>query len=221
VRVVLSRGMRLALGVRRILPDVLVFDTPVPDAPAYANASVRGDEDVPPVPPLPDLLPERACAYIRPDAWLPALNSLDNHEPDPDSGDGACAPHATCRSGPARRTSSSSPGQSRLRQVERWRCRPVASACSLRSARAPYVRSPPSDLRPALSARSPMRAVNLGGVWGRGPREFSSACNRLPMNDIDLYEGGPSRDSSSCRSSSSHPPFLALLPSVISDVHIA
>jgi hypothetical protein len=67
-RVVLPRGMRLALAVRRILPDVLVFNGSVLDAPGYANASVRGDEDVPPAPPLLDPLPEGAFAHIRPDA---------------------------------------------------------------------------------------------------------------------------------------------------------
>jgi hypothetical protein len=90
-RVVLPRGMRLALGVRRILPDVLVFDGPVPDAPApsvYANVSAWGDEEVPPAPPLPEPLPEGAFAHIRPDAWLPALNSPDDGDHDPDAEEG-------------------------------------------------------------------------------------------------------------------------------------
>jgi hypothetical protein len=52
-RVVLPRRMRLALAVRRVLPDELVFDGPVPDRPApsmYANVSAWDDEDIPPAP---------------------------------------------------------------------------------------------------------------------------------------------------------------------------
>lgn len=66
-RVVLPKGMNIDLKVKRILPDVLVFDGEVP-------------EDVhigtPEFPPLPDPLPERAFGHIRPDDWLDSRSVL-------------------------------------------------------------------------------------------------------------------------------------------------
>ncbi|KAK0499974.1 hypothetical protein EDD18DRAFT_1348779 [Armillaria luteobubalina] len=53
-RVVLPKGMDIALDVSYVLPDVLVFD----GEPPQSNAV------------LPDLLPDHAFAHIQPDEWL-------------------------------------------------------------------------------------------------------------------------------------------------------
>lgn len=83
-RVVLPPGIEVGIDVVRVFPDVLVYDGDVPEnnaTPAQApkfkvlNFPVDdGDRDVPPQPPLPDPLPERAFAHIRPEDWLPALS---------------------------------------------------------------------------------------------------------------------------------------------------
>jgi hypothetical protein len=106
--VVLPRGMRFALAVPRVLPDVLVFDGPVPPEaagnltmralPAFPHGPHRdagrgrggggdGDGDAPPAPPLPDPLPEGAFAHIRPEDWLPALSVP--MPPDDEAADGS------------------------------------------------------------------------------------------------------------------------------------
>ncbi|CAL1710343.1 unnamed protein product [Somion occarium] len=69
-RVVLPKGINVGLDVNRVFPDVLVFDGPV-------SGSEPGDDETnivltPPERPLPDPLPERAFAHIRPDDWLPS-----------------------------------------------------------------------------------------------------------------------------------------------------
>ncbi|KAJ7700385.1 hypothetical protein B0H17DRAFT_1047135 [Mycena rosella] len=69
-RVVLPRGMHVGLHVARVLPDVLVFDGPVPDDAVYVPVAA-GD---PTSPPLPDPLPERAFGHIRPADWLASLS---------------------------------------------------------------------------------------------------------------------------------------------------
>ena len=70
-RVVLPLGMNISMDVNRILPDVLIFDGEVP-------LLVNGDDrDGDPAPPLPDPLPERAFARIRPDKWLDSLSQPD------------------------------------------------------------------------------------------------------------------------------------------------
>ncbi|KAJ7766322.1 hypothetical protein DFH07DRAFT_915995 [Mycena maculata] len=72
-RVVLPRGMEVALHVGRVLPDVLVFDGEVPEGAVYAP--LRLNEATPPsAPPLPDPLPERAFGRIRPEDWLASLS---------------------------------------------------------------------------------------------------------------------------------------------------
>jgi hypothetical protein len=68
-RVVLPQGMNISMDVNRILPDVLVFDGDVPLRVV--------DKDGDPAPPLPDPLPERAFARIRPDNWLDSLSQGD------------------------------------------------------------------------------------------------------------------------------------------------
>lgn len=86
-RIVLPAGMHMHLDVEYVLPDVLVFDGEVPPAPepGYLRAQVaaplrgrggRGDAPaMPDEPPLPNPLPDRAFAHIRPDAWLPAVSA--------------------------------------------------------------------------------------------------------------------------------------------------
>lgn len=91
-RVVLPHGIEVGVDVVRVFPDVIVYDGPVPDPaegqPQTASASrvlnypVDDHDDVPPAPPLPDPLPERAFAHIRPGAWLASVS-----EPA-ESGDG-------------------------------------------------------------------------------------------------------------------------------------
>jgi hypothetical protein len=95
-RVVLPRGMRFDLSVRRMLPDVLVFDGPVPELlpstsslfsssfpgrkpkpgkkPTNGGSDDDDEDETPPAPPLPDPLPAGAFAHIRPEHWLPALS---------------------------------------------------------------------------------------------------------------------------------------------------
>ena len=73
-RVVLPRGIQAGIDVTHVLPDVLVFDGPVPDAGTNVCITDEQDADVPPARPLPDPLPERAFAHIRPDDWLNATS---------------------------------------------------------------------------------------------------------------------------------------------------
>jgi hypothetical protein len=61
-QIVLPKGMNIDLDVKRVLPDVLVFDGEVPE-------DVHTD-NTPESPPLPDPLPEGAFGHIRPDDWL-------------------------------------------------------------------------------------------------------------------------------------------------------
>lgn len=72
-RVVLPKGIHVGLNVTQVLPDVLVFDGPVPDA-EFDLAIPEDAREPPPVPPLPDPLPERAFAHIRPEDWLNATS---------------------------------------------------------------------------------------------------------------------------------------------------
>lgn len=72
-RVVLPRGMDINLDVNRVLPDVLIFDGEVPLVSQWKN----NNKDSGPAPPLPDPLPERAFARIRPNQWLDSLSKAD------------------------------------------------------------------------------------------------------------------------------------------------
>ena len=64
--------MNVVLDVNRVLPDVLIFDGEVPD-PSF------GEEESPP---LPDPLPERAFAHIRPPDWLDSQSEPDDEDED-------------------------------------------------------------------------------------------------------------------------------------------
>ncbi|KIK61783.1 hypothetical protein GYMLUDRAFT_224884 [Collybiopsis luxurians FD-317 M1] len=74
--VVLPKGMDIDLDVKKVLPDVLVFDGEVPDD---VDVGIGFGEDIPSAntatrapefPPLPDPLPEGAFGHIRPDDWV-------------------------------------------------------------------------------------------------------------------------------------------------------
>lgn len=79
-RVVLPPGFDVALNVSRVLPDVLIYDGEVPEDGASSRPHVG---DVPPAPPLPDPLPERAFGHIRPDDWLPSTSTpVESDEAD-------------------------------------------------------------------------------------------------------------------------------------------
>lgn len=80
-KIVLPRGMDIGLDVNRVLPDVLVFDGQVPFLPAISHSGEESD----PAPPLPDPLPERAFARIRPDEWLLA----DSNAEEPSGSEGS------------------------------------------------------------------------------------------------------------------------------------
>jgi hypothetical protein len=97
--VVLPHGINPRLAVERVLPDVLVFDGAVSEHEDDADpvswiGALRVDsrwtrrhtiaydddegDDVPPPRPLPDPLPDRAFAHIRPDAWVRANSTPDD-----------------------------------------------------------------------------------------------------------------------------------------------
>jgi len=80
-RVVLPRGLNIHLDVNRVLPDVLVFDGEVPSLSLDSR-----DEKDDPASPLPDPLPERAFARIRPDEWLDSLSEIDEAPDEEGSG---------------------------------------------------------------------------------------------------------------------------------------
>jgi hypothetical protein len=103
-RIVLPKGINIGMDVKRVIPDVLIFDGPVPtyataDMPLRVESGRRrdtdegdedgdGDEDeeppLPPSPPLPYPLPPRAFAHIRPSHWLPASSAPDERGGDAD-----------------------------------------------------------------------------------------------------------------------------------------
>ncbi|KAK7680299.1 hypothetical protein QCA50_016539 [Cerrena zonata] len=85
-RVVLPRGINVGLDVNKVFPDVLIFDGPVSgedddpeDKALRRKVNVLG---APPERPLPDPLPERAFAHIRPDDWLPSISTPVETEGD-------------------------------------------------------------------------------------------------------------------------------------------
>lgn len=69
-RIVLPPGFHIDLNVTSILPDVLIFDGAVPDDDEGVTPPPSSEVYVPPAPPLPDPLPERAFGHIRPDDWV-------------------------------------------------------------------------------------------------------------------------------------------------------
>ena len=101
-RVTLPKGIDVDLDVRKVFPDVLIFDGPVggdadlgqaigggrwhPHLPGTKPAPTKGkkrpnpghdDEDddnepVPPSPPLPSPLPSNAFGHLRPESWVPS-----------------------------------------------------------------------------------------------------------------------------------------------------
>ncbi|GBE83381.1 hypothetical protein BKA93DRAFT_848176 [Sparassis latifolia] len=77
-RVVQPRGMNVGLDVVRVFPDVLVYDGEVPDDSSVLSVGAREPahyvEGEPPEVPLPDPLPQRAFAHIRPEDWLPSTS---------------------------------------------------------------------------------------------------------------------------------------------------
>ncbi|KAJ7716304.1 hypothetical protein B0H16DRAFT_1898438 [Mycena metata] len=68
-RVVLPPGMDVGLHVGRVLPDVLVFDGPVPEGAEFLPPAKTQKGD-PTSPPIPDPLPAHAFGRIRPEDWL-------------------------------------------------------------------------------------------------------------------------------------------------------
>ena len=101
-RVTLPKGIDVDLDVRKVFPDVLIFDGPVdggeedlgevargggwyPHLPGTKPAPTKGrkkphhspgddddDEQVPPSPPLPSPLPSNAFGHLRPESWVPS-----------------------------------------------------------------------------------------------------------------------------------------------------
>ena len=87
-RIAMPSGMDIMLYVSRVLPDVLIYDGPLPtgitSTPTITPSSILtdcdtrnpddDDDDVPPAPPLPSPLPPHAFARVRPNTWLTALS---------------------------------------------------------------------------------------------------------------------------------------------------
>ncbi|KAH9974491.1 hypothetical protein BGW80DRAFT_1559977 [Lactifluus volemus] len=95
-RLAFPKGMEVMVHVNRVLPDVLVFDGPLPTVstaePTVTTSSMTehdsfemsskgddddddDDDDVPPARPLPSPLPPHAFARIRPHTWATAMSS--------------------------------------------------------------------------------------------------------------------------------------------------
>ena len=85
-RLALPEGMDVTISPSRVLPDTLIFDgqpdstSMFPPPQLLLNAhrddpDDGGDDDVPPPAPLPNPLPPRAFARVRPSGWLAALSA--------------------------------------------------------------------------------------------------------------------------------------------------
>ncbi|KIJ63603.1 hypothetical protein HYDPIDRAFT_92125 [Hydnomerulius pinastri MD-312] len=73
-RLVLPKGMNFMMDVKRVLPDVIVFDGEVPDLPPLPM--IQGN-----VPSrLPSPIPPRAFGHIRPEDWLDAVSVYDGSD---------------------------------------------------------------------------------------------------------------------------------------------
>ncbi|KAF9266950.1 hypothetical protein L218DRAFT_758876 [Marasmius fiardii PR-910] len=83
-RIVLPKGMNVDLNVKRVLPDVLIFDGEVPES-VHPFKPVADGPPPPPRRPLPDPIPEKAFGHIRPDDWLVSRSVRR----DPTEGEGA------------------------------------------------------------------------------------------------------------------------------------
>ncbi|KAI6041510.1 hypothetical protein EDC04DRAFT_2983327 [Pisolithus marmoratus] len=73
-RLVLPKGMNFTMDVRRVFPNILVFDGDVPEsanAATFRNGSCTS---------LPDPLPPRAFGHICPEEWLTAASTYDGSE---------------------------------------------------------------------------------------------------------------------------------------------
>ena len=88
-KIVLPKGMDMALQVDAVYPQLLVYDGPVPDdEPAGTGDPLEGeddDDDLPDTMPLPDPLPANAFAHIRPREWLDSISVPLGHQ----DGDGS------------------------------------------------------------------------------------------------------------------------------------
>lgn len=74
-RAVLPRGIDVGINVTKVLPDVLIYDGEVPESPQRTlNPGSEVNLNLPPPQPLPDPLPEKAFAHIRPDDWIIAAS---------------------------------------------------------------------------------------------------------------------------------------------------
>jgi hypothetical protein len=78
VRAILPKGMNIGLDVNRVLPNVLIFDGEVPDS---SDFSLETNHQPDP-PPLPDPLPERAFAHLRPEDWLASVSQREESGED-------------------------------------------------------------------------------------------------------------------------------------------
>jgi len=74
---VLPKGMNIRLDVNRVFPELLVYDGPVPENATIYDDGGDGETEsgnLPEPMPIPNPLPERAFAHVRPGEWLEALS---------------------------------------------------------------------------------------------------------------------------------------------------
>ncbi|KAI6145072.1 hypothetical protein BKA82DRAFT_4169754 [Pisolithus tinctorius] len=75
-RLVLPKGMNFSMDVRRVFPNILVFDGDVPESAANVTITSRNGSCTI----LPDPLPPRAFGHICPEEWLKAASTYDGSE---------------------------------------------------------------------------------------------------------------------------------------------